>query len=120
MRWFLAWAVVGGAAALGFVSLGVLALAPAVVAGVVLTSRQNAKRAAPSGLALGIGLLLLTVAWIQRDGPGTACWQTATASGCDQHLNPLPWLAAGALLVAAGLVGLLRLGRGGRAARGTD
>jgi len=114
VRWFLAWAVVGGAAALGFVSLGVLALAPAVVAAVVLASRPKAKRAAPSGAALGVGLLLLAVAWIQRDGPGTTCWQTATASGCDQHLNPLPWLAAGVVLVAAGLVGLRRLAGGRR------
>jgi hypothetical protein len=27
-----------------------------------------------------------------------------TASGCDQHLNPLPWLVAGAALVVAGFV----------------
>jgi hypothetical protein len=86
--------VVGGAAALGFVSLGVLALAPALGAGAILASRPNAKRAAPSGMAFGAGLLLLAVAWIQRDG---------------RYLNPLPWLAAGVVLVAAGLVGLVRL-----------
>jgi hypothetical protein len=111
VRWFLAWTLVGGAAALGFVSLGVLALAPAAVAGGVLASRPVAQRSAPSGVALGTGLLLLAVAWVQRDGPGTTCWQTATASGCDQHLDPLPWLAAGALLVAGGLIGLVRLSR---------
>ncbi len=31
------------------------------------------------------------VAWVQRAGPGTTCWQTATASGCDQHLNLWVW-----------------------------
>jgi hypothetical protein len=42
------------------------------------------------------------VAWVQRDGPGTTCWHTATGGGCDQHLNPLPWLVIGiALFVAA-------------------
>jgi hypothetical protein len=103
--------LLGGAVALGFVSVGVLVLVPTAVLGAALASRPATRPAAPSGAALGIGLLLLAVAWIQRDGPGTTCWETATASGCDQHLNPLPWLAAGTVLVVAGLVGLLRLGR---------
>jgi hypothetical protein len=50
------------------------------------------------------------VAWVQRDGPGTTCWRTATASGCDQHLNPLPWLLAGAALFVAGFVAHARRG----------
>jgi hypothetical protein len=30
-------------------------------------------------------------------------WHTATASGSEQYLDPRPWLAAGILLVAAGI-----------------
>jgi len=60
------------------------------------------------GLLAGAGLLCLYVAYVQRDGPGTTCWHTATAAGCDQHLDPIPWLAVGVLLVAAALLGQMR------------
>lgn len=97
------WAIVGAAAAVGFLSLGVLALVPAAAAGAVLASRPAARGSA-FGLITGAGLLLIYVAWVQRAGPGTTCWHTATASGCDEHLNPLPWLAAGLALVIGGMV----------------
>jgi EmrB/QacA subfamily drug resistance transporter len=48
------------------------------------------------------------IACIQRDGPGTICWHAATASGCDQHLNPIPWLVAGILLVAGAVLAQTR------------
>ena len=47
----------------------------------------------------GAGFQPLFVAYVQREGPGTTCWHTATASGCDQHLNPIPWLVVGLALV---------------------
>jgi hypothetical protein len=103
-RWFWAWTAVGCGAALGLTALGPLALGPTLVAGLLLAARPAARRSA-FGLLTGAGLLLLYVAWVQREGPGTTCWQTATASGCEEHLNPLPWLAAGLVLTAAGLVG---------------
>jgi len=101
--WFFVWALLGSTAALGSVSLGPLLLLPVVLVGVFLWTRRGVRRSA-FGLLAGAGTLLLYVAWLQRDGPGTTCWHTATASGCDQHLNPLPWLVAGAALVVAGLV----------------
>ena len=101
--WFFLWALLGTAAALGAVSLGPLLLLPVVLAGVFLWTRPVVRRSA-FGLLTGAGTLLLYVAWVQRDGPGTTCWHTATASGCDQHLNPLPWLVAGVALVVAGFV----------------
>jgi hypothetical protein len=105
--WFWAWALVGFAAALGFVSLGVLALAPAALAGTFLASRLKARQSA-FGLLTGVGVLLFYVAWVQRSGPRTSCWQTASASGCDQHLNPLPWAIAGLVLFLGGIVGHAR------------
>jgi hypothetical protein len=101
--WFIAWALLGSAAALGAVSFGPFLLLPAAALGLSLWSRPGARRSA-FGLLTGAGALLLYVAWVQRDGPGTTCWHTATASGCDQHLNPLPWLVAGAALVVAGFL----------------
>lgn len=101
--WFSVWALLGSAAALGAVSLGPLLLLPVASAGVFLWTRPVVRRSA-FGLLIGAGTPLLYVAWVQRAGPGTTCWHTATASGCDQHLNPLPWLAAGAALIVAGFV----------------
>lgn len=102
-RWFWAWALLGCAAALGFVSLGVLLLAPVAVVGGLMASRPTIRRSA-FGLLSGAGVLLLYVAWVQRAGPGTTCWQTGTASGCDQHLNPLPWLLLGIAMFIGGIV----------------
>ena len=106
-RWFWAWTLVGCGVALGLTALGPLALGPTLILGLALASRAEARSSA-FGLLTGAGLLLLYVAWVQRAGPGTTCWRTATASGCDQHLNPLPWLAAGLALTVAGFAGHAR------------
>jgi hypothetical protein len=100
--WFFVWALLGAAAALGTVSLGPLLLVPVLLVAVFLSTRPAVRRSA-SGLVTGAGTLLLYVAWVQRDGPGTTCWHTATGGGCDQHLNPLPWLVVGVALVIAGV-----------------
>jgi amino acid transporter len=101
--WFFVWVLFGSAAALGIVSLGPLLLLPTALLGLLLWRRPVARHSA-FGLLTGAGTPLLYVAWVQRDGPGTTCWRTATASGCDQHLDPLPWLVAGVALVVAGFV----------------
>lgn len=106
--WFFVWALLGSASAVASVSLGPLLGLPTIVAGVLLWRLRSDARGAAVGLLTGAGALLLYVAWLQRDGPGTTCWHTATASGCDQHLNPLPWLVAGTALVAAGFVAYAR------------
>ena len=102
--WFFTWALLGAAAALGSISLGPLLLLPVYALGVFLWTRRPRLRRSAFGLLTGAGVLLLYVAWVQRDGPGTTCWHTATASGCDEHLNPLPWLVIGIVLVVAGVV----------------
>ena len=102
-RWFAAWVVVGCAVALSMVSLGLLVLIPAAVIAVLMIRRPAARRSA-YGALIGVGLLLLFVAYVNREGPGTTCWQHGTATGCDQHLNPLPWLALGVAFVVGGFV----------------
>jgi hypothetical protein len=102
-RWFAAWVVVGCALALGTVSLGPLVLAPTGVIAVLMIRRPAALRSA-YGALVGVGLLLLLVAYLNRQGPGTTCWERGTAMGCDQHLNPLPWLALGVAFVVGGFV----------------
>ena len=101
--WFLAWAVLGGAAALGLVSLGFLLLVPAAAVAALLGSRAAARRSA-FGVLAGAGVLLLVVAYLNREGPGTTCWQRGAASGCDEHSDPLPWLVVGAVFLIGGIL----------------
>jgi hypothetical protein len=105
--WFWAWVAAGALGAIGLVSLGPIALAPALIAGALISCVPAARESAP-GLLTGAGLPLLLVAYLQREGPGTTCYRTATSSGCDGHLNPLPWLALGLLFVVAGWVAQMR------------
>jgi hypothetical protein len=105
--WFLAWMLAGLVGAIGLVSLGVLALAPAaVIGGGSIMASRTARRSA-WGLLSGAGITLLFIAYMHRDGPGTTCWHTATASGCDEHLDPRPWLIVGLILVIVGVAGQL-------------
>lgn len=100
---FWAWAVVGAAGALGLISLGPIALGPASLVGGALAVTPAGRRSAV-GLFAGAGLVGLFVAYVQRDGPGTTCWHTSTAVGCDGHLNPIPWLVIGLILLGGALL----------------
>jgi hypothetical protein len=102
--WFCVWGAVGAAAALGIVSLGPLALVPAILAAAILLRHREGRRRSAFGLLSGVGVILLIVAWVQRSGPGTTCWHTATSSGCEHHLNPIPWLIVGLGLLVAGVL----------------
>jgi hypothetical protein len=116
--WFAAWLVVGVALAFSVVatlSFGAF-VAPFAIAGVVLLIVRHHFDRSAWGVLCGIGLLSLYVAWVQRRGPGTVSWHTATASGTDTYMDPRPWLVVGLLLIVGGVVAFLwrRLGpRGG-------
>jgi hypothetical protein len=101
--WFWAWAAVGAVGALGMVSLGPIALGPALIASGALATCQAARRST-FGLLAGAGLVFLFIAYVQRKGPGTTCWHTATAAGCDQYLNPIPWLLIGLFLLVGAIL----------------
>jgi hypothetical protein len=104
--WFWAWAAIGAGSAVGFISfLGVLTLVPTLLVGFVLSRRHPVNW---FGLVSGIGVMLLVIAYLQRQGPGTTCTRTATSVSCEQHLNPIPWLVVGLLFLAVGLVGHAR------------
>ncbi|HYX86533.1 MAG TPA: hypothetical protein VE777_16290 [Gaiellales bacterium] len=94
------WAAVGAMFVLG---LDLIFLLPAAALLGIGAGTFRASWTSTSGFITGAGLPLLWVAYANRQGPGTVCWSTATASGCDQYLNPWPWLAAGLLLVVVGV-----------------
>ena len=99
---FLAWMAVGFGIVFGFFLFSVFVLAAAVLVGVLAALQPGLRRGA-LGLLAGAGAIFLWVAWVQRRGPGTVYWHTATASGSDQYLDPRPWLAAGVVLVVGGV-----------------
>ena len=100
--WFWAWALVGVGFGFGISAIGTFTVPLALLA-VVFMARRRPVRGA-WGVATGIGSVLLFVAYLQRQGPGTTCYTTATGGGCDEHLNPLPWLVLGLMLFVAGVV----------------
>lgn len=104
-RWFAVWVVVGCALALGVVSfaLGPLVLIPAAVVAALLMRKPGSRQGA-YGALIGMGLLLIFVAYLNREGPGVTCWDHGTSSGCDEHLNPLPWLTIGLAFIVGGFV----------------
>jgi hypothetical protein len=104
--WFSAWAVVGVGAALGVSVLGIFTIPLALLLATFLLVRHHADRSA-LGLLVGMGLLFLYVAYVQRRGPGTVSWHTATASGEDSYMDPRPWLIAGLLLIVVGFAAFL-------------
>jgi hypothetical protein len=104
--WFLAWTAVGAGVALVISAIGVFAVPLALLLAVFLLVRHHADRSA-FGILVGMGMLSLYVAYVQRKGPGTVTWHTATASGSETYMDPRPWLVAGLLLVAIGIAAFL-------------
>lgn len=113
---FAGWAVTGGAGLLALLSLmtvGVFVLPAALVGAVVLATRRGTERGLP-GLLSGLGLPLLLLTYLNRQGPGTYCTSSGTGQTCTEGLYD-PWLllALALLALAGGLVLFLR----GRRAR---
>ena len=103
--WFWVWAVVGGCVAISFVSFIGLFFLPVAALGAfagLWWGRSSGARSSLGAIS-GAGVPFLVVAYLQRKGPGTVCWKSATASGCDEYLDPRPWLVIGLVLVLAGI-----------------
>jgi MYXO-CTERM domain-containing protein len=88
-------------------ALGLFTVPLALLFAVVLVARRHTGRPA-LGVLVGMAVVSLWVAYVQRRGPGTVSWHTGTASGATQYLDPRPWLVVGVLLVGVGLAAFLR------------
>jgi hypothetical protein len=102
--WFWAWAIVGAAFGLTLSSLGLLVLLPAMLVASLMAANPRIRDSA-FGLLTGAGLFSLFIAYVQRKGPREVCWSKGMSNGCDTYLDPRPWLVAGIVFAAVGLVG---------------
>jgi hypothetical protein len=62
-----------------------------------------ASRRGAFGLLAGAGAISLFVAWLNRFGPGTVVSRTSTSVSVTSYWDPRPWLAAGVILIVAGV-----------------
>ncbi|MFT4111021.1 hypothetical protein [Propionicimonas sp.] len=99
------WGTVGVLAGLGVVgilSIGVFALAAAVVLAVVGVALPGSRSAAALAVVPGLGVLPTMVGLSNLGGPGERCATSATTISCSELLNPWPFLVPGVLLIVAG------------------
>jgi hypothetical protein len=100
--------VPGGGVALGFLTgmtIGPLFVLPAtaLTAAVMVGVLRHHALDGIAGLVSGLGLPVLYVAFLNRDGPGDVCRTFADGGqSCRQEWSPWPWLAIGAGLVIGG------------------
>ena len=101
--WYWASVPVGTTVALAVIVFPTVGLGGVILIAALLSVSKCARQAT-LGLVTGAGLPLLFVAYVNRAGPGTTCYRTVTSAGCDQHLNPLPWLIVGVILLVGALL----------------
>ena len=103
LAWFGVWTVLGAGVALGTISvIGIIVLPVTGLAVIFVATRRTSDGGLP-GIVSGLGLPLLYVAYLNRDGPGEVCRTWATGSSCTEEWNPWPWFAVGAAFVLAGV-----------------
>jgi hypothetical protein len=72
---------------------------PCALLATFCVARRNPAPRFMTGIVSGLGVPLLTLAFLNRRGPGTVC----DAGRCAQQFSPWPWLVAGVLFVLVGI-----------------
>jgi len=105
---FWLWAVVGVGFGFAISVIGLFTVPASAIATIVLLT-QPRLRASFYGVLVGIGVPLLVVAVLNREGPGTVCHTIDGGRGtqCDDLYDPRKWLVAGLIFLAAGIAGQL-------------
>ena len=102
---FWLWAVVGVGFGFGISVIGLFTIPASALVAIFLLWRPRL-RASAYGVLVGIGIPLLTVAYLNRDGPGTVCHSFDASRGvqCDDLYDPRKWGAVGLAFVVSGLL----------------
>jgi hypothetical protein len=102
---FWLWVLVGAGLAFGFLSfIGFVTFIPALILGVFMWRRPRLRHSA-YGVIAGVGVPLIAIAYINREGPGTVCHTFPNGLECAVGLpDPRKFLAAGLIFFLAGLV----------------
>jgi len=104
---FWLWALVGVGFGFGISSLGIFTV-PASLLATIFLLRQPRLRRSAQGILVGIGAVLLLVAYINREGPGTVCHTFSNGFECAHDLpDPKKWAAVGLAFIAAGVLAQL-------------
>gem|GEM_PF-2640933 len=111
---YVLWTLVGGLFSFGIMSI--LTIGPwAIIASVVLTiiglADPSLRNRSVLMLISGIGIPVLYVAWLNRDGPGTVCRTDGASTLCGDEWSPWPFMAVALLLMGAGVALSLMLRR---------
>jgi len=101
---FWVWAVVGVGFGFGISQIGLFTVPASVLVTILLLARPTLRRSV-YGILVGIGAVLLLVAYINREGPGTVCHTNSNGFECAHDLpDPKKWAAVGILFIVAGLI----------------
>ena len=84
---------------------------PCALLATVYLARRNPAAHTATGILSGIGVPLLIVAFLNREGPGMICHGTE----CAQQYSPWPWLIAGILFALLGIAAYVLLAHRRRA-----
>jgi hypothetical protein len=102
---YLLWGGVGvlfGLGVVGILSIGIFALALALLLAIVGAVLPASRSAAAVAVVPGLGILPLLVGVSNLGGPGERCSSNALSSTCSELLSPWPFLVPGLLLVVGG------------------
>lgn len=111
---FVLWAAVGtliGLGVVGILSIGLYALAAALVLAVLGIAVPESRSSAALAIVPGLGFLPLVVGMNNLSGPGERCTTSATTLSCSELLSPWPFLVPGIVLVVLGGWLVWRFGR---------
>jgi uncharacterized membrane protein YedE/YeeE len=105
---FWLWAVVGVSFGFGISVVGLFTVPAATLITIFLLTTRRTRQSA-SGILVGIGVPLLVVAYLNREGPGTVCHSFDGGHGtqCDDLYDPRKWLLAGLVFIVAGMAAQL-------------
>jgi hypothetical protein len=87
---------------LGAFTIGIFVL-PIMIGLIALLATRRGATDGIAGLVSGLGLPLLYIAFLNRDGPGDICTTSARSISCTEETSPWPWLVVGLVLVGAGI-----------------